>query len=85
MRKALCLPLSLIADGLGPADDVKLYVGDQVAASSSRHLHELGITAVLNCAYELDVNYVAEHAGGTVIGEETVSYGHAPLRVAKVG
>lgn len=76
--------LNLIAEDVGD-HGAHLFVGDRYAASDVELLAEHGITAVLNCAYDLDVNYVAEHAGGTIVGEETVSYGHAPLRVAKVG
>ena len=63
--------LNLIAEDVGD-HGAHVFVGDRYAASDVELLAENGITAVLNCAYDLDVNYVAEHAGGTVVGQETV-------------
>ncbi|MGE5145213.1 MAG: dual specificity protein phosphatase family protein [Candidatus Eiseniibacteriota bacterium] len=76
-------PLSWIADDIGPAR-VKLYVGDQMAAADPELLVSHGITAVLNCAYDLDINYVGG-AGARHAGTSAVPFGVAPFRVAKVG
>jgi hypothetical protein len=72
-----------VAGGLGKWS-VDLYVGDKVAAGDLAGLRAQGITSVLNCSVNLDVNYVGEplpgHPGGAVL-----LYGFAPVRVAKVG
>jgi len=76
-------PLSPVAHHVGPAR-VTLYVGDQMAAADPELLIDHGITAVLNCAYDLDINYVGA-AGAKHAGTAAVPFGMAPFRVAKVG
>ena len=76
-------PLSPVAHNIGPAR-VTLYVGDQMAAADPELLVDHGITAVLNCAYDLDINYVGG-AGAMHAGTSAVPFGMAPFRVAKVG
>src|SRR5690606_29350507 len=49
--------ISLIATGLGE-DGVSLYLGDSEGARDIALLKEQGITTVINCAVNLDFNYV---------------------------
>lgn len=76
-------PMSFVSGGLGKWS-MDLYVGDRIAAGDIDLLRAHGITSVLNCSVNLDVNYVGEplpgHPGGKVL-----CYGFAPVRVAKVG
>lgn len=51
--------ISLIAEGL-PPDQAKLYIGDTEGARNLTLLKELGISIVVNCAVNLDINYVTE-------------------------
>jgi hypothetical protein len=51
--------VSLIAEGL-PPDRVRLYIGDTDGARNLTLLKELGISTVVNCAVNLDINYVTE-------------------------
>lgn len=76
-------PLSPVAHKIGPAR-VTLYVGDQMAAADPELLVDHDITAVLNCAYDLDINYVGG-IGARHAGTSAVPFGVAPFRVAKVG
>ena len=79
----LLAPMSCIVSGLGKWS-VDLYIGNRVAAGDIDLLRRHGITSVLNCSVNLDVNYVdqplAGHPGGSVR-----IFGFAPVRVAKVG
>ncbi len=50
-------PMSLIEPNL-PGRNVALYIGDSQAASSPALLEENGITTVINCAVNLDINLV---------------------------
>ncbi len=76
-------PISFIAGGLGKRS-VDLYVGDKFGAGDIELLRAHDITSVLNTSVNLDINYVGEaidsHPGGNVL-----IFGHAPIRVAKVG
>lgn len=51
--------ISLIADGLPPYR-AKLYIGDTEGARDLALLKELGISTVVNCAVNLDINYVTQ-------------------------
>ncbi len=51
--------VSLIAEGLPPYG-AKLYIGDTEGARDLALLKENGITTVVNCAVNLDINYVTE-------------------------
>jgi hypothetical protein len=73
--------LSLIISGLKP-NGAKLYVGGTDAAGDVALLREHGITTVVNCAVNLDINYV-EPDPSTPRGRATV--GHAPVRYYKIG
>lgn len=75
--------LTLVAEGLA-AHGAKLYVGDQIAASDDALLGAHGITYVLNCAVNLDINYVDKSLDTGADGALRL-FGHAPVRSAKVG
>ena len=75
--------MNTIAEGIGPHDAV-LYIGDQLAASNDALLRAHDITCVLNCAVNLDINYVDQSLDNRVGGDYRV-FGHAPVRSAKVG
>jgi len=49
LENAALEPLTHLADGIG-ADNVSLYVGDQIGASDDILLHQHKIINVLNCA-----------------------------------
>ena len=49
--------ISFIADDLGP-DLVSLFISGTEGARDVANLKVLGITTVLNCALNLDINYV---------------------------
>jgi hypothetical protein len=51
--------ISLIAEGLPPYQ-AKLFIGDTDGARNIPLLKELGISTVVNCAVNLDINYVTE-------------------------
>ena len=51
--------ISLIAEGL-PPHGAKLYIGDTEGARDLGLLRSLGISTVVNCAVNLDINYVTE-------------------------
>ena len=76
-------PMNKVAIGLG-GWSADLYVGDMFAASDMGALQAHGITSVLNCAVNVDVNYVSQaldrHPGGTAL-----MFGFSSVRVAKVG
>jgi hypothetical protein len=76
-------PITLVADCLA-GRGVKLYVGDQIAASDDEMLRRLGITFVLNTAVNLDINYVDQTLDIEKDGRLR-SFGFAPIRSAKVG
>lgn len=76
-------PMDKVAEDLGKWS-VDLYVGDKVAAVSMGQLRAHGITSILNCSVNQDVNYVGEALPGHP-GGEVLRYGFSPVRVAKVG
>ena len=74
--------ISLIETGVGP-DGCSIYIGGTTAARDVELLRELNITVVVNCAINLDINYVAdpvEAADG-----EKCAHGVGPVRVFKLG
>ncbi|MFZ0100347.1 MAG: dual specificity protein phosphatase [Gemmobacter sp.] len=66
-----------------PGYGVDLYVGGREGASDVRLLQAHGITTVLNCAVNLDFNYVA--TPDEVSHDSRVGYGPAPIRYYKLG
>lgn len=83
MENAALEPLTHLADGIG-ADNVSLYVGDQIGASDDNLLRQYKIINVLNCAVNCDINYVDETLDLTPRGSNRV-FGYAPVRTAKIG
>ena len=84
---AVSLPLlSLIAQGLEPYG-ADVFIGGTAAASDIGLLRRHGITTVVNCAVNADVNYVAAREEGDGEGESDAlcRSGLAPLRVYKLG
>ncbi len=75
--------MNAIAEGIGPHDAV-LYIGDQRAASNDGLLQAHDITCVLNCAVNLDINYVDKTLEKSADSDYRV-FGFAPVRSAKVG
>ncbi len=75
--------MNMIAEAIGPHDAV-LYIGDQLAASNDALLRAHDITCVLNCAVNLDINYVDQTLDNSV-GSDYRVFGFAPVRSAKVG
>ena len=51
--------ISLIETGLGP-DKCSIYIGGTAAASDLGLLRKHGIAIVVNCAINLDINYVSD-------------------------
>lgn len=74
--------ISLIASNVGE-DKVSLFIGDSDGARDVDLLLENGITTVVNCAVNLDFNYVLEPALAAAPGKAAV--GHAPIRTYKIG
>ena len=74
--------ISLIAEGVGP-DKVALYIGGADGARNVDLLAKTGITTVVNCAVNLDINYVSE----PLLAEEGAkcASGPAPVRTYKIG
>ena len=83
MENAALEPLTHLADDIG-ADNVSLYVGDQIGASDDNLLRRYKIINVLNCAVNCDINYVDETLDLTPGGSNRV-FGYAPVRTAKIG
>lgn len=75
-------PISLVYENL-PGFGVDLYVGGREGASDVPLLRENGISTVLNCAVNLDFNYVA--APDEISHDSRVGYGPAPIRYYKLG
>lgn len=65
-----------------PGYGVDLYVGGREGASDIALLKRHGITTVVNCAVNLDFNYVGEPAPDAL---NPVSFGQAPIRYYKLG
>ena len=76
-------PINAIAEGIGPHDAV-LYIGNQLAASNDGLLRAHDITCVLNCAINLDINYVDQTLDNSA-GNDYWFFGFAPIRSPKVG
>jgi hypothetical protein len=74
--------ISLIAEGLGPHGSA-LYIGGSEGARDLGLLRRNGITAVVNCAINLDINYV-EVPSDEGNGERRAS-GFAAIRYYKIG
>jgi len=75
-------PAHLIAQAIGPNGE-HLYLGGDEAARDLALLRELGIQAVVNCAVNLDINYVQQpylNADG-----ERLAGGHGAIRSYKLG
>jgi hypothetical protein len=74
--------ISVIDTGLEPGD-FSLFIGGTAAARDIALLRQHNITIVINCAVNLDINYVVnpnEPAEG-----EKCAHGTGPLRVFKLG
>jgi hypothetical protein len=74
--------ISLIATDVG-ADKVSLYIGGSDGARDLGLLAENGITTVVNCAVNLDFNYVLEPSLGAQGAK--VATGHGAIRSYKIG
>lgn len=66
-----------------PGYGVDLYIGGREGASDVQLLADNGITTVLNCAVNLDFNYVATPV--EVSHDSRVDYGPALIRYYKLG
>ncbi len=75
-------PLSLIADGL-PPHGARLYIGDSEAARDEALLRKFEISTVVNCAVNLDINYVRDPAQGET--DTMCATGFGPVRYYKLG
>lgn len=75
-------PISLITQGLGPHDS-KLYIGSLEGARDLGLLKAHGIGIVVNCAVNLDINFVRDPANAE--DGELSATGYAPIRYYKVG
>lgn len=73
-------PLSLIQHL--PGWGVDLYVGDSRALVAPQILGDHGVTTVVNCAVNLDVNLVTDFAPPP---DGTLSFGHGRMRYYKIG
>lgn len=69
-----------IMDNLGP-DKTTLFIGDTDAAADVDRLHRLGIVSVLNCAINLNINYVIPDANQPVLA----AHGPSSIRTYKLG
>jgi myo-inositol-1(or 4)-monophosphatase len=76
--------MTLVANGLGDGT-VDLYVGDQFAASDEALLRKHNVTMVLNCAVNLDINYVDQTIDKEPEAKRRAFCPHPHMRVAKVG
>lgn len=78
--------LSLIARGLDP-NGADLFIGGTRAARDVDLLRRHGIATVVNCAINVDVNYVAAPGEGDEGGDSNglCRSGIAPFRVFKLG
>ena len=83
MENATLEPLTHLANGIG-ANNVSLFVGDQIAASDDKLLRQHNIVNVLNCAVNCDINYVDKTLDLIPDGDNR-AFGYAPVRTAKVG
>ncbi len=74
--------ISLIETGLGP-DQCSIYIGGTAAARDVGLLNECNITTVVNCAVNLDINYVSDPVEGA--DGDKCAHGVGPVRVFKLG
>lgn len=74
--------ISLIARGLGP-HGADLYIGGREGASNLELLKRHGITIVVNCAVNLDINLVG--APDEPASPDLYGSGYADIRYYKVG
>lgn len=74
--------ISCIAEGLGP-DGVSLFISGTEGARDINALHEHGITTVINCAVNLDINYADTLTHTESPGK--CGAGNAAVRTYKVG
>ncbi|MBL8807937.1 MAG: dual specificity protein phosphatase family protein [Rhodospirillales bacterium] len=74
--------ISFIVEGL-PPDGGKLYIGDIEGARDLAALKRLGITTVVNCAVNLDINYVKEPAHAET--DTLCAAGFGEIRYYKLG
>ena len=74
--------ISLIAEGLPPYR-AKLYIGDTEGARNLALLKELGISTVVNCAVNLDINYVTEPS--IAAADQLLAAGTGAIRSYKLG
>ncbi len=73
-------PLHRIAEDIH-GTGIDLYVGNRQAASDLALLADYGVNTVLNCAINLDINYVSDPAEDS----SELTFGRAPLRYHKIG
>ncbi|HEV7309934.1 protein phosphatase [Ensifer sp.] len=74
--------ISLIATGLGP-HHADLYIGGSDGARDLDMLKRHGITIVVNCAINLDINLVREEA--VAVNDDLCASGYADIRYYKLG
>jgi len=74
-------PISLIESDIHPYG-ISLYVGGMEGASDLDLLRASGITTVINCAVNLDFNYVSAPLSPP---EQPVDYGYGDIRYYKLG
>lgn len=74
--------ISLIAEDLGPYR-ASLYIGGSSGACDLGLLRAHGITTVVNCAVNLDINYV--RTPSTLAADDVCESGYAEIRYYKLG
>lgn len=74
--------ISLIEQCVTPFG-VSLFIGGREGVSNIALLKEHGITTVLNCAVNLDINYVQKPLNQA--GSTSNDYGHGPIKYYKLG
>lgn len=74
--------ISLIASGIGP-HKVDLYIGGSDGARDMDLLKRRGITIVVNCAVNLDINLVREEE--VAVNDDLCASGYADIRYYKLG
>ena len=74
-------PISLIESDIHPYG-ISLYVGGMEGASDLDLLKASGISTVVNCAVNLDFNYVSEPLSPA---EQPIDYGYGDIRYYKLG
>lgn len=74
--------ISLIAENLKP-HNARLYIGGSDGARDLGLLAKHGISTVINCAVNLDINFVGNAA--LPAEDDKCAVGHAPVRYYKLG